>query len=116
MTLQDYFFYSLLTAIAAFTYSYILTEPGEFFGKIHMWISDYFKNDQRMNEGQPLHPLYKMIIGCEKCVAGQIALWSFLAFNYDNYSIKAAFAHVLYVSLTIFLAAVIKGIYIKTIK
>lgn len=112
----DYFTLSFLIAVLAFVYSYILSQPGEPFGLLNKWLYRFFENDKRMQEGKELHPLYKLLIGCEKCIAGQIALWCFLLLNYSEYTIKALFPHILFVSLTIFLTVIIKGLYKKTIQ
>jgi hypothetical protein len=64
------------------------------------------------------HPIFKMIIGCEKCVSGQMALWIFLFFNYKNYlalEFSTIIYHALFIALTIFTTTIIKSIYSKHI-
>lgn len=116
MKLEVFLCYPLLIAIAGFTYSYILTQPGEIFAGLNRVLSRLFKTDERLNSGRPLHPLFKLLIGCEKCIAGQLAFWSYLYVNIGDYGVLITIGHILFVCLTIFLAAVIKGIYKRTIE
>lgn len=55
----------------AFLWCGPLTEPGQVFAPVRSWITGQFK--------APLTPLdevlLKIIVGCAKCHAGQIALW-----------------------------------------
>ena len=115
MKLEIFLCYPALIAIAAFVYSYILTQPGEVFGPWNRFLSERL-NKNRLNEGLPLHPLYKLLVGCEKCIAGQVSLWSYLYVTHEYYSLLIGFGHVLFVCLTIFLAVVIKGFYKKYIE
>lgn len=50
---------------------------------------------------------YKPIWGCEKCFAGQLALWLYLRFNWQQYSL---FYHLLTIALAITFAVIISFI------
>lgn len=116
------FTYTIFIAITAFTYSYILTQPNEIFGKLYGIFNTLFKTDKRISAGKGVHPLFKMIMWCEKCVSGQMALWIFLAFHYNYYLINLSLAiqtlitHIIFIGTTIFLTVIIKSIYIKKIE
>jgi hypothetical protein len=116
MITSDFFILSFLIAILAFVYVCILAIPGEVFGKINNFLYLYFKNNEREQAGMFPHPIYKLLIGCEKCIAGQIALWSFLVKNWTEYTYKLIFTHVLFVGLTIFITVIIKSIYKRYIE
>ena len=100
-----YLLASLLIAVTAFVYSYVLTQPGEFFGKIYGKLDILFKTDARVSEGKGVHPLFKMIMWCEKCVAGQMAFWIFLACTWRLYLHREfifVIPHILFIGLSIF--------------
>lgn len=113
---------TIFIAITAFTYSYILTGPNEIFGSLYGKLNDFFKTDLRRQSGKSFHPLFKMIMACEKCVSGQMALWIYLAWHYENYLVSFRLGlynfieHVLFISTTIFLTTIIKFIYTKKIE
>lgn len=113
-----YFVVSILIAITAFVYSYVLVQPGEIFAKIFLKLDLFFKSDERRAQGLGVHWLFKMIMWCEKCVAGQLALWIYLICCWPWY-LQGYFImiipHFLFVGLTIFLTLVIKKIYLKHI-
>jgi len=110
---------ALLIAVTGFTYSYILTQPGEVFGWIYGKLDVLFKTDKRSCDGLGFHPVFKMIMACEKCVSGQMALWIFIILNYQNYLqsfIWHLVFHILFIGTSIFLATLIKSYYQKNIE
>lgn len=108
MITSQFFIISLLISVTAFVYSYLLTQPGEIFSWSYSKLDYLFKNDNRYNDGKGAHPLFKILIGCEKCVAGQWSLWLFpFLFEY------AFINHILFIGLTIFTTVIIKTIYLK---
>lgn len=110
----DYFILSFLLAVLAFIYTNVLTQAGEVFGALYSKLYRYFKSDEREQQGLPKHPLFKVLIDCEKCVAGQIAMWSYLIINFNQYiCFISVLKHFLFVSLTIFAVIIIKSIYTK---
>lgn len=106
-------FNAFLLASLGFTYSTILTEPGEIFSGLYKWLGSVFGNDKREIQGKGNHPIFKMIIGCHRCVTGQMALWFFVILNYGCYT----FYHIIYagllIGLSILFAETIKKIYTK---
>lgn len=104
---------AFLISILAFTYSYILTQPGEIFSSLYLKLDILFKNDKRMIEGKGMHPIFKLLIGCPKCVSGQLSLWYFVLNNFENLTYKLIFDLPLFVALTIFLTCIISLIYNK---
>lgn len=114
--MPDYFIYSFLIAVFAFVYTNILTQNGEVLGEVYAFFYNVFDTPKREAEGLGYHWLFKMIMQCEKCVAGQAALWSYLIirFNeYSNVSFTLVLLHVTFITLTIFLTIIIKLIYLK---
>lgn len=114
-----YLLMSLLIAITAFVYSYVLVQPGEIFAKLFLKLDLFFNSDKRACQGKGPHPLFKMIMRCEKCVAGQMAMWIYLAYNWHQYLQKnfiTLIPHILFIGLSIFLTLVIKKFYLKHIE
>ena len=106
----------LLIAIIAFTYSYLLTRPNALFCGLYNFL-DIKLNAKR--DGLGPHWLFMILIHCEKCIAGQAALWIYLYLNWQTYiynpNFETAFYHVAFTCYCILLAAVIKEIYTKHI-
>jgi hypothetical protein len=118
-TLFFFVFCALMVAIGAFVFSNILTGNGEVFGGLYGLLDRVFKTDERASQGKGIHPLFKMLMQCEKCVAGQWALWSFMIVNWNLYSrgyLILIFVHLAFIFLSIFLTLVVKAFYIKHIK
>lgn len=110
---------SLLIAIAAVVYSYILTQNGEVFGGLYGVLDRLFQSDRRACRGLGPHPIFKMIMWCEKCVAGQMSLWIFLYVAFPFYRRGQLFImvpHALFICLGIFLALCVKKFYTKYIE
>lgn len=119
LNIEIYLIHALLIAITAFVYSYILVQPGEFFSKLFLILDKFFETDKRAAEGLPPHPLFKMIMRCEKCVAGQMAFWIYLVYCLPYYlecQFDLIISHILFVGLSIFLTLITKNIYIKHIQ
>lgn len=71
--MNDFIINSLMAfkiSMIAYVYSCILTGPGEVFSSL------YKKLEEKLSEKWPR--LFKVLIDCEKCIAGQLALWSVL--------------------------------------
>jgi hypothetical protein len=112
----DYFLLSLLIAICAFIYTNVLIETGEVLDWWAAFFYNFFDNEERLIKGDGYHPVYKAFFQCEKCVAGQISLWSFLALHINEYrevSFVLILQHILFITLTIFLAIITKLIHKK---
>ena len=112
---------TIFIAITAFVYSNILTQPGEIFGKVYEQLDSFFGTDKRSCAGKGLHPIFKMIMACEKCVSGQLAFWYFLAHYYTGYLsgtqsfIYNALEHAIFTCTTIFVTTIIKSLHNKYI-
>jgi hypothetical protein len=101
---------ALLLAIAAFVYSNLLTDENAILNRPYHWLWRFFKTDERMEVGKPVHPLFMVLMYCEKCVAGQWAFWLHLVLNWHRYNLLE---HVLFTLFTIMAAAVVKEAYTK---
>lgn len=109
---------SLLIAVFAFVYSYILTQPQMLLNSTYKRLDVFFKTKERKEKGLPVFWLFKIILQCEKCVGGQIALWLYAFTHIDEYieyPIETPFLHLAFIAMTIFLVSVIKNIYTKHI-
>jgi len=112
---------TIFIAITAFVYSNILTQPGEIFGNLYKKLDEFFNTDKRSCTGLGLHPIFKMIMACEKCVSGQLAFWFFMAHYYNGYLsgthsfIYNAFTHIGFTCTTIFITTIIKSLHEKYI-
>lgn len=63
---------AFLFGLLGFVYTNVLTEAGMIFSPLYKWLNlSIFKNDKR----EDYHWLFKIIIHCERCFTGQLALW-----------------------------------------
>ena len=87
-----------MLAIAAFTYSEILTEPDMILSYPYQWA-------ERLPQW-----LFKLLIDCSKCVAGQWALWLFPFYISTQYD---AIVHAWFVLQCIFNTVIVRAIYYR---
>ena len=101
---------SFLIAVFSFVYIVILTEPHQIFNSLYKKL-DYFFNIRGCKEPRKTkHWLFKIIIGCEKCNAGQIAFWLYGFTNvmeYTEYPIETFFLHFAFITITIAFTVII---------
>jgi len=88
--------YSFEVSLITYVYSVILTEPGMLLTGLWKWLES-----KHLPEW-----IFNPLINCFKCVAGQVALWSF--FFLFPYNI---FNHIFFISLTIFISLIINKLY-----
>lgn len=101
--LTEFTFAAFLIACISVVYHSVLRKS--FLSGWFLWGYNKFGRD----ENNWKYNIYMPIWGCEKCTAGQIALWTF-PFMFEYY-----FAyHIGYIALTIFLSKILTFIYIKT--
>lgn len=97
---------SSVLAIGAFAFSNILTMPDHILGPVSAWAERVFPEW-----------LYKPLIGCQYCVAGQWALWYYFALAFIAHDITYRVdIHFLFILVTIFLEVPITFIYYKAFK
>ena len=108
---------SLLIAVFAFVYTNILTDAEMLLNPLYNYLD--CKLNGPCNDGTN-HWLFKVLIHCERCVSGQLALWIYFYYNFVNYifnfSIDLIFSHLFFITFTILLTCILKGIYNKHIK
>jgi len=105
---------SLLIAVFAFVYTNLLTDEDQLFNGLYNWLET-----KLTNLDGTIHWLFNITIGCEKCVAGQLALWIYLYCNPINYilhPLRTFFLHLAFITVTILITALIKNIYKQTQK
>ena len=109
----------LLIAIFSFVYTNILTQPDQIFSGLYKFLYRFFKTDERNEAGLSAFWLFKIIIHCEKCVAGQLALWFTVFSNwykiiidFDSFVVVTI---LLSITFCILCTITIKGIYNKYI-
>lgn len=103
---------SAVIAIIAVMYSVVLSRPGEIFGWLYDKLNTWFNERNpckgtREQRGLGPHPVFKLLIGCFKCVAGQWAFWIFLIYCWPVYNMFFIIPHLLFVGLTIFFSLII---------
>ena len=105
---------AFVIACTAVVYTCILTEPGEIFASWKRFLDSKLNTPKRACNGLGMHPLYKVLVYCEKCIAGQMALWIFLIYNFDYYQHGrwiTIIPHVLFIGFTIFSAVAAKKLF-----
>ena len=94
-------FFAIVFAVVGFVYAMILTEPNMILNGVWNYL------DKTLPEW-----LFKPIIGCYKCVCGQMALWSgFYFVDYTRPLFEIITLHVYFICLTILISIVINKIY-----
>jgi hypothetical protein len=91
------FEYCLAISIIAFVYADLLTDSTMIFGKLYLFLEKHLPEI-----------VFNPIIGCSKCVSGQIALWHYLLLSKFEYNWEN---HIFIVCLTILLTTTIKILY-----
>lgn len=91
-------------AIVAYVYSDVLTEPGMALNWLYHLLS-------KLPE-----PIFKPLIGCFRCVAGQMSFWVYLIYYLKtNFGLTEMLSsignHIFFISLTIFLTWIINKVY-----
>ena len=88
---------ALFVAIAAYNFSVICAEPKYIF-------EGYIDILERIRDAGRFGYILAYPLGlCEKCFAGQLALWLYLWKNAAGYSADSAIEHAVFISLTIFI-------------
>lgn len=108
-------YFSFLCAVIAFIYSDILVQGD-------MILNPWYKFLEKHLSKKPW--LFKPLVDCSKCVAGQVALWSFPFFYKHIYNsiskgfysyYYSLFEHVACICLAILMLLIIKSIHTKFI-
>jgi hypothetical protein len=86
----------LKIGIIAFVYSVLCTEGGMIFNRPYLWLQSNLPDY-----------LYKPLIGCEKCVAGQMAFWYYIINNYKSLTINSWFEHIQHIAYSCSLSILI---------
>ena len=105
----DYEF-GILIGIFAYVYACILTDEEQLLNGVYNWL-EYKLIDPLTGKK---HWVFNILIGCEKCIAGQIALWLFLYKNihgYILYPFDTFLKHIFFITFTIFVTVMIKKIH-----
>lgn len=116
MNYTVFFIWSVLISIFSFVYTYILTQPDHLLNGTYKRLYSFFKTDERLAENKSVHWLFKILMYCEKCNAGQIACWLYLFNNLHNYylhPVRTFLFHLSFITLSIFLTSIIKNTYTK---
>jgi hypothetical protein len=91
---------ALNIAIIAYVYSVILTEQGMILNFLYRWLDGL--NETNKLPDWAFYPL----IGCSKCVSGQMAFWYYI-FTCHSYNL---INHILLISITILFVVLIDKI------
>lgn len=101
---------AFLLGIGAYVYTNWLTEPRMIFNWLYIKLLRLTEDNHGNESPWYLYSLFMVLIGCEKCVAGQWALWVFLFINWHDYTPWFILPHALTVLFTIFVAGATKFI------
>lgn len=103
MRIQFLNWLTVAIAVSAFTYSNMLTAPGQILNQL----SDYL--ERKLPEW-----LYKPLIGCQYCVSGQWALWFYFYVCFIEKELSYHWwLHLWVIMQTIFVAKIITYLYYK---
>jgi len=86
-------------AIIAVVYSTVLTGPNQLLNKLYLFLERWLSPEFDF--------IFYPVIGCSKCVGGQIALWSYLITNTDY----KWYEHIFSICLTIGIVIILEKIY-----
>jgi hypothetical protein len=106
----DLIIWGVGVAIAAFTYCSILVQPGMILNGWYNWLDKLIGpgSGDMLNDGPGRAEwLFKPLVGCCKCVAGQFGLWSYLIL-FPSYNLAH---HILFVTLVIYLIKFVEQAY-----
>lgn len=93
---------TLAIAISAFVFTNMLTDNGQ----ILYHVSE--KLEEKLPEW-----LFKPLIGCQYCVAGQWALWFFLYYSFFMAGTYAFHIHIWFIMQSIFITKIITEFYYR---
>jgi hypothetical protein len=94
----EFYLYPLLIAVFSYVYTNVLTEPNMILNGLYNW------SDRNLYKW-----LHYPFIHCEKCNAGQIALFTYVLNNLINYKEWAFYTELFsFITLTILLTLIIK--------
>ncbi len=95
---------ALQIAIVAYVYSNVLTDPGMVLNGFYNLLEKHLITESQ-GRGEWL---FKPIIGCFYCVAGQFALWGYFIAYLPKYNL---FDHIFFICFTIFAVHLIHLVY-----
>lgn len=95
--MNEFVLIALMAPIFGCVWSLILTQPGELFGWWPALVYSITRNEQ----------VNKLLYGCEKCIAGQFALWAGLYYYFFLPLPYSVIYHACSVVCSIFIAAII---------
>lgn len=93
---------TLAIAISAFVFSNMLTDNGMIFHDLFEWL------EERLPEW-----IFKPLIGCQYCVAGQWSLWFFTWFAIFRANDYELYLHIWFIMQTIFITKIVTEFYYR---
>lgn len=88
-------------AISAFTFSNIITEPGQILSRVQDFL------ERKLPEW-----LYKPLIGCQYCISGQWALWIYIYLSFTQNDIQYHWwLHLWLIMQSIFVTKIVTYLY-----
>jgi hypothetical protein len=103
---------SFLIACTAIFYCVVLTQPKMLLHKPYSYL--YKKFVVQAGQEEVAHPLFKILMYCEKCWGGQAALWVFLYNKWEEYlydPISTLCIHIAFISVTVLQIIILKQLY-----
>ena len=93
---------AIVIAIAAFTYADILTDYQMILSGFKAFLRKHIKANW----------MYKILIDCARCIAGQAALWTYLYCCLEGHSYLFS-EHLIFIIMSIFFTDLIQRLWIK---
>lgn len=106
-----------MVGCVGFIYTVVLTRPGEIFSGLYRRLNERFNKIDECTWRKHDHPLFKILIGCEKCNSGQLALWTYPLFiGIRNYEPLHIMYHLFAISTAILFSIILNSIYQKWLR
>lgn len=103
---------SFCIAVVAYVYCCILPAPNMILYRWFVFLHNKAAASVRYNRHKAAHDVwwFKILIGCEKCFAGQVAFWlyAYMCWQAGGYSIGLAAYHVFFICMSILLTVAIR--------
>lgn len=103
--------FGLYCGIAGIVWTTILTDKGMIFNFIDKFLFMRLNTKKQQYEGNYSF-LYKIVIGCERCFTGQLALWTFLYLTNRDVLHYSLMSHILCISTAITTVTLLKKVVI----
>lgn len=96
----------LLVSVVADVWYYVLIQPDHIFGFVARWVNEIEESFDTIEAKERFRYWMKPLVGCNRCIAGQLALWLYIASWDYNF-----WAHIAFVCVAIFGAVLFERVF-----